>query len=453
MRTIIENGTIVNEGRSFSGSIVIQDDRIAEVIEGQKAPRDNYEQHIDAAGCFVLPGVIDEHVHFREPGMTQKADIESESRAAAFGGVTTFFDMPNTKPQTITPEALADKFERAARESHVNYSFFYGAGNGNVASFKDIDQTQIPGIKLFMGASTGGMLVDGQQALQDVFKACAELNLPLMTHCEDSQLISRNMKRAVALHGDDPDVRYHSFVRSPEACLNSSSLAVQLARTFGTRLHIAHISTREELDLLTPNIHFNDTQPFPQITGEAVLPHLLFSSQDYHTLGARIKCNPSVKAYSHKKALRLALNDGRITCIGTDHAPHLLSDKQGGCQRAASGMPMVQYSLVSMLALVSRHVLTMERMVQLMSHNPARLFGVVGRGYLRPNYKADIVIVRPHSSWMLTPDDIQSKCGWSPLEGRHFSWRVARTICNGHTVYHDGKMDDSYRGEAVTFRR
>lgn len=452
MRTIIEHGTIVNEGRTFSGSIVIDDDRIAEVIEGSHIPRDDYAARIDATGCFVLPGVIDEHVHFREPGMTQKADIDSESCAAAYGGVTTYFDMPNTKPQTTTPEAWADKMDRAARESHVNYSFFYGAANGNASTFKDIDRTLIPGIKLFMGASTGGMLVDAHPALEEVFKTCADLHLPLMTHCEDSQVINRNMARFVKRYGDDPAVSFHPLIRSVEACRRSSSLAVELAKNYGTRLHIAHISTRQELNLLAPNTHFNDAGAFPQITGEAVLAHLLFTSRDYTTLGTRIKCNPAVKAAAHRAALRKALNDGRITCIGTDHAPHLPGDKQGGCRSAASGMPMLQYSLVSMLTLVSRGVLTIERMVQLMSHNPARLFSVAGRGYLRPKYKADIVIVRQQAPWTVTKADIQSKCGWSPLEGRQMKWRVVRTICNGHTVYDDGRFDDSYRGEAVRFR-
>ena len=452
MRTIIENGTIVNEGRTFSGSIVIDDDRIAEVREGNLIPRDDYARRIDATGCFVFPGVIDEHVHFREPGMTQKADIGSESRAAAYGGVTTYFEMPNTKPQATTPEAWADKMDRAARESHVNYSFFYGATSGNASTFKAIDRTLIPGIKLFMGASTGGMLVDGRPALEDTFKACADLDLPLMTHCEDSQVISRNMARFVRRYGDDPDVAFHPLIRSVEACRRSSSLAVELAKAYGTRLHIAHISTWQELQMLEPNTHFNDSQPFPQITGEAVLAHLLFTSRDYATLGTRIKCNPSVKAAVHRAALRKALSDGRITCVGTDHAPHLPADKQGGCRTAASGMPMVQYSLVSMLGLVGRGVLSMERMVQLMCHNPARLFSVTGRGFLRPKYKADIVIVKPCEPWAVTKDNVTSKCGWSPLEGRQMRWRVERTICNGHTVYADGHFDDSYRGEAVRFR-
>ena len=450
MRTIIENGKIVNEGRVSSASLIIDDDRIEQVVTGKEVPRGNYDNHVDATGCFVLPGIIDEHVHFREPGMTQKADIESESRTAAWGGVTTYFEMPNTNPSTTTPEALVDKMDRAARTSHVNYSFFYGATNRNAATFKDIDRTLIPGIKLFMGASTGGMLVEGETALDAVFETCADLRLPLMTHCEDSSIINRNMARMVARYGEDPAVRLHPLIRSVRACMASSSLAVELAKRYGTRLHIAHISTQQELALLESNTHFMDGA-FPLITGEAVISHLLFCSDDYDRLGALIKCNPAVKAVSHRRALRRALTDGRITCIGTDHAPHLLSDKQGGCRRAASGMPMVQFSLVAMLGLVDRGVLSMERMVQLMCHNPARLFEVKDRGFLRKGYKADVTIVR-RRPWVLAQSDIQSKCGWSPLVGQRFDWQVVRTICNGHTVYHEGKMDEDYIGEAVRFR-
>lgn len=444
-RTIIKGGTLVNEGRSFRADLVIEGESIAS-IEECASTRGNDDSVVDATGCLVLPGVIDEHVHFREPGMEQKADIESESRAAAFGGVTTFFDMPNTRPQTTTLEALADKQERARRESHVNYAFFFGATCDNAGLFARLDAHQIPGIKLFMGASTGNMLVDGDTALDDVFRTAASLGLPLMTHCEDSRVIDENMARARARYGDDPDVALHPLIRSAEACFRSSSKAVALARRWGTRLHIAHLSTARELQLL-------DRGSRPQITGEAVLAHLLFTDADYARLGARIKCNPAVKTAADRDAIRHALADGSIHCVATDHAPHEPQAKQGGAARAASGMPMVQFSLPAMLGLVDEGVLSVERLVELMCHNPARLFAVDRRGFLRPGYKADIAVVRPRAPWTVTPAVVQSKCGWSPLEGVTLQWRVERTLCNGRLVFDRGRFFAESRGQAVTFRR
>ena len=451
MRTIIEHGTIVNEGKSFQGSLIIDDDHIENVIVGETTPCGSYDHHVDATGCLVLPGIIDEHVHFREPGLTEKADIESESRAAACGGVTTFFDMPNTKPATTSKETWEKKMELGRTKSHVNYAFFYGATNSNAGTFKEMDATHIPGIKLFMGASTGNMLVDRKEALEKIYSECARLNLPLMTHCEDTNIINHNMAEAKAKYGDDPAISLHPAIRSEEACYNSSSLAVNLAKTYGTRLHIAHLSTAKELNLIPVNDHAFDEGPFPQITGEAVLAHLLFTNDDYATRKALIKCNPAVKTAQDRDALRRALSEGKITCVGTDHAPHKLSDKQGGCAKAASGMPMLQFSLVSMLRLVDEGILSIEQLVWLMCHNPARLFSVKARGFLRPNYKADITLVKRGASWTLTENLIQSKCGWSPLTGEEFRWRVVRTICNGHTVFDEGKTDNDYRGEAVLF--
>ncbi len=449
MKIRIVGGTVVNEGRSFKADIVTNNDRIAEIIEDTKTPRGSYNQEVDATGCFVLPGVIDEHVHFREPGLTRKADIESESRAAAYGGVTSYFEMPNTVPQTTTPEALASKFALASRKSHVNYSFFFGATNDNAPLFKQLDCHSIPGIKLFMGASTGNMLVDKTDSLALVFRTAARLGLPVMTHCEDTALINRNMSEAKERFGDDPPITLHPLIRSAQACYNSSSLAVRLARENGTRLHIAHVSTAAELELITANA---PAEALPQITMEATPAHLFFSEADYHDLGARIKCNPAVKTDADRAALRKALADGRIACIGTDHAPHELADKQGGCAKAASGMPMVQFALPLMLELVDRKVLSIERLVELMSHNPARLFGVNGRGYLRKGCKADIVIVKPHSPWTVTEQTIQSKCKWSPLLGHRFSWQIRQTLCNGRLIYNLGQFDESSRGEAINFR-
>lgn len=443
MRTLIKNGTIVNEGRSFLGDLVVDGEQIEEIYEG-KAPRGIYDQVIDASGCFVLPGVIDDHVHFREPGLTRKADIESESRAAAFGGVTSYFEMPNTNPQTTTLEALKDKFALGAQKSHVNYSFFFGATNDNVDLFDRLDVHRIPGIKLFMGSSTGNMLVDKYESLQQIFVKAKKMGLPVMTHCEDTDIINRNMAAYQKKYGEDPDVKFHPEIRSVEACYESSSLAVKLAKESGAHLHIAHVTTARELEFFGKD---------KNITGEAVIAHLYFSDEDYADKQAFIKCNPAIKTVNDRKALREALADGRISVVGTDHAPHEWKDKQGGCAKAASGMPMVQFSLVSMLELVDKGVLSIERMVEVMSHHPAKLFHVDKRGFLRPGYQADIVIVRPHTAWTVQKEIIQSKCGWSPMEGHEYQWQVEQTICNGHLIYNKGEFDEAYRGEELTFRK
>jgi dihydroorotase len=442
MRTVIEGGTIVNEGRTFDGTLVIEDGTIITIAPvGTIVPINPTDTIIDARGCFILPGIIDDHVHFREPGLTGKADMDTESRAAAAGGVTTFFDMPNTQPQTTTLETLEEKFRLARQKSHVNYSFFYGATNDNVDSFAQLDIHRIPGIKLFMGSSTGNMLVDRRESLERIFRSTP---LPLMAHCEDTDIINRNMEAAKAKYGDDPKVIHHPEIRSTEACYESTRLAVELARKYHTRFHLAHISTAKELE-------FFDANPSP-ITAEATVSHLYFSDRDYDRLGTRIKCNPAIKSERDREALQQALCDGRITVIGTDHAPHLLSQKEGGCAKAASGMPMIQFSLVTMLEMVDQGILTIERLVELMCHNPARLFEVRQRGFIRPGYRADLVIVRPNTGWTVTPSVIQSKCGWSPMEGHTYLWRVERTLCNGHTVYVDGKVDTDYIGEEVVFR-
>ena len=446
MRKLIQSGTIVNEGRSFIGSLIIEDDRITEIIEGNKIPRGTFEETIDATGCFVIPGIIDTHVHFREPGLTDKADIESESRAAAFGGVTSYFDMPNTNPQTTTIDALNDKWQRAESSSHINYAFFFGATNTNSDLFAHLDIHTIPGIKLFMGASTGNMLVNRQEALEKTFHNAAELGLPVVTHCEDSDIIKANMEEAKKLYGDDPDIIHHYEIRSEEACWVSSQLAVKLARKFKTHLHIAHISTQRELSLaLQP-------EDEGRITLEAVIAHIAFSKEDYLTKHALIKCNPSVKTLSDRNAIRHALMDGRITTVGTDHAPHLLSQKQGGCAKATSGMPMIQFSLVTMLELVDKGVLTIEKLVELMAHAPARLFYIDERGFLRKGYKADIAIIKPHQSWIVNEECIESKCKWSPMMGHEYHWKVVHTLLNGNHLLNNGKFNTTLRGEKITFR-
>lgn len=445
MKILIKGGYIVNEGRVFNGNIVIEDGNIIEVTKQQ--PEASFDETIDASGCYVLPGVIDDHVHFREPGLTAKADIESESRAAAAGGVTSYFDMPNCVPQTTTVEALEEKYALAAKKSHVNYAFFYGVTNDNAESLSKLDGHRIPGVKLFMGSSTGNMLVDKQEALERVFKNC---KLPLMAHCEDTDIINRNMANAQEAWGEDPPVALHAMIRSEEACLNSTQKAVALAKKYGTRLHVAHVSTAEELEMLSPYSTDHDSVA-TKITAEACVGHLFFTQLDHERLGTRIKVNPSIKTPVDQYMLRQALTDGRIAVIGTDHAPHLLAQKEGGCAKAASGMPMIQFSLVTMLELVDEGVLTIARMVELMCHNPARLFGVEHRGFLRKGCRADIVIVRPKSPWTVTRDNILSKCGWSPMEGHEYQWKVERTLCNGQTVYANGAVDANVIGEAITF--
>lgn len=440
MKTLIYGATIVNEGRSFKGCLTLENDLIASITEGEAVPEGHFDLRLNAEDCVVMPGVIDDHVHFREPGLTAKADIESESRAAAYGGVTTFFEMPNTLPQTTTLDALNQKLELAQGKSHVNYSFFFGATNQNAHLFERLDPKRVPGIKLFMGASTGNMLVDRLETLENIFKNAP---LPIMTHCEDTQLVNQNMAEAKRLYGDDPAVEHHPAIRSAEACYHSSALAVELATKYGAQLHVAHLTTARELSLFGHN---------PRITAEAVIAHLWFCDADYRTRGTQIKCNPAVKTSADRDALRAALTDGRISVVATDHAPHLVSDKIGGCAKAASGMPMVQFSLPAMLELCEKGVLTIERVVELMCHAPARLFAVSKRGFIKPGYKADLAIVRRGEPWTVTKDCVQSKCKWSPMEGEKFRWRVVKTICNGHLLLdEDGTFDAQYRGEEVAF--
>ena len=443
-RTQIKNATIVNEGRRFIGTLVIDDDRIDEIIEGADSePVIPVDETIDGTGCYLFPGVIDDHVHFRDPGLTQKGDFNTESRAAAAGGVTTVFDMPNCNPQTTTMEAFKEKWMIAASKSVVNYGLFFGATAGNAYELGKLDSRKVAGIKLFMGSSTGNMLVDNEVALRAIFESA---KLPIMTHCENTQLINENMAKAQAAYGNDPAVEHHPEIRSEEACYQSTALAVKLAQETGARLHVAHISTARELELIDANN--------PRITAEACVGHLVFSEKDYAKLGTRIKVNPAIKTEADCHALREALNNDKIYTIGTDHAPHKLSEKMGGCAKAASGMPIIQFSLVSMLELVDKGVLSLERMVQLMCHNPAELLQIENRGYLREGYKADIVMVRPHVPWTLTPNRIQSKCNWSPLEGHVFHWRVERTFCNGFPIFNRGHVtDEKFRGQAVCYNR
>ena len=444
MKTIIRNATIVNEGRQFIGSVVIEDEMIQEVLESDDTTQ-YYDLEIDATGLYLFPGVIDDHVHFREPGMTHKADIASESRTAAAGGVTSYMEMPNTNPPTTTLNLLEEKFQIAARDSRVNYSFYFGATNDNVETLPILDRTRVPGVKVFMGSSTGNMLVDRTESLYRIF---ATSPLLLMAHCENTGIIEANIrafKKKYKGQNDFP-VRYHSRIRSVEACYESSALAVQMAKDTGARLHIAHVSTAKELELF-------ENKPIEEkkITAEAVIAHLMFTTEDYDTLGTRIKCNPSVKTPEDRAALREALTNGLIDVVATDHAPHLESEKLGGALRAASGMPMIQFSLVSMLELSENGILPIERIPDLMSHNPAKLFHIEKRGFIRPGYYADLVLVDPDANWQVREGRYYTKCGWTPMDERFFKWRVCRTIINGLTAYCDGVVVDGIRGKELKF--
>ena len=437
MKTVIENATIVNEEQSFKGSLLIEDDRIADIAPGREIHAEGAVR-VDAEGMLLMPGVIDDHVHFREPGLTRKATMHTESMAAAAGGVTSVLDMPNVVPQTVTNELLQERQELGLREMHVNHAFFLGATNDNLEEVKRLDTERCPGVKLFMGSSTGNMLVDREETLRRLFGESPAL---IMAHCEDTARINRRIAEYKARYGEDPDVRFHSEIRDEEACLESSRLAVTLAREAGARLHIAHISTAEELALAAPEAG---------ITLEACVPHLLYSTDDYALKGSLIKCNPAVKGARHRQALREALTSGAITTIGTDHAPHLLSEKAGGALKAVSGMPMVQFSLPSMLTLADEGVVTKERLVSLMCHNPARLFGIRERGFLRPGYKADLALVKPQTR-TIRRDEVLSLCGWSPREGEEVTWQVAATWVNGQKVWDGERVDTGVRGEALRF--
>ena len=445
MKYYIKNATVVNEGKCFEANVYIADGKIAKIVRKDEFFDAGNATTIDATGKYLIPGLIDEHVHFREPGLTQKADLYTESRAAVVGGVTSFMDMPNTVPQTITHDLLQQKFDIAAEKSLANYSFYLGATNDNLAEIDKINPKEVCGVKLFMGSSTGNMLVDRDESLRCLF---SRLSLPIMAHCEDTEMINRAMAETVSRFGDDPPVAMHPQIRSEEACWASSSKAVALAEQYGARLHLAHLSTAREIALLP----VAKDGKLPSITGEAVIAHLMFTDADYATKGALIKCNPAVKTLADRTALRQAVANGIITNVSTDHAPHRLSEKEGGCRKAASGMPMVQFSLPCMLQLVDEGVLTLPQVVRLMCNNPARLFDVDRRGFLREGYQADIVIVRPDSEWTVTEDIIQSRCGWSPLMGHTFRWRVEHTFCNGQHIFNQGCLDGSSRGEAVTFR-
>jgi dihydroorotase len=442
-RTLIKDAMVVNEGQVQRASVLIENDTIAGIFTSDTPKADTV---IDAAGKWLLPGVIDDHVHFRDPGLTHKADMHTESLAAAAGGVTTIFDMPNCVPQTVTLEALDDKFRHAAETCLVNHSFYLGATHTNLDQIEKIDPSKVCGIKLFMGSSTGGMLLDDAASLKALFQAAI---VPVAVHCEETSIINANMERFTSQYGSEPPVKYHPLIRSEEACYASTSKALEVAAGTDVHLHILHLTTAHELNLF----HGGPLQS-KQFTAEACPAHLWFTDADYDHKGTLIKCNPAIKTAADRQALRLALTDGRIDVIGTDHAPHLLSEKQGGCKSAASGMPVLPYSLPSMLELASAGVMQMTDVVRLMCHNPAQIFSIKDRGYIRQGYKADLTLIsRSEQGYKVSNADVPNRCGWTPFEGEQFHWKVCTTWVNGHAVYNEGKFDTTIKGQPVEFNR
>lgn len=443
-KTLIKDATIINEGRTFTGSVLIEDDKIAVLYEGT-IPASATDAHvIDATGKLLLPGAIDDQVHFREPGLTHKGDIASESRAAVAGGVTTFMDMPNTKPQTTSVADLEWKLQRGAETSAANYSFFFGGTNTNIDEIRKLDRSRIPGLKLFLGSSTGNMLVDNKETLERIF---GEAGMLIAIHAEKEEVIKRNLAHYTGLYGDDLDVSFHSKIRSEEACYASSAEAVELATRLNSRLHILHLSTAKELSLLSNQIPLAEKK----ITGEVCVHHLWFYDDDYALFGNRIKWNPSIKTLADRTALRAAVNNNTIDIVATDHAPHLLSEKEGSCLQAASGGPLVQHSLVAMLELAMEGRFTYEKVVEKMAHMPAELFRIDRRGYIRPGFYADLVLVDPTAVWTVAKENILYKCGWSPFEKYTFHHAVSHTFVNGQLVYNNGQIDDTVRGREVKY--
>jgi dihydroorotase len=441
---LLKNGRIVTDGKSTYGDVLIKDGIIQTVGGIIDSPADEV---IDCTDRIIMPGIIDDQVHFREPGLTHKANIGSESRAALVGGTTTFMEMPNTKPPAITQERLQDKYDVAAETSYANYSFFMGASNDNLEEVLKTDKANVCGVKIFMGSSTGNMLVDNERALEGLF---GQVDMLIATHCEDESTIRGNMQQFVDKYGDDLIPAHHPLIRNVEGCLLSSQQAISLAKRHDTRLHILHISTAEETALFRNDIPLSQKR----ITSEACVHHLTFTADDYATLGNQIKCNPAIKAPSHKEAIWTALLDDRIDIIATDHAPHTWEEKSQPYAKAPSGLPLVQHSLYMMLQHVEEGRLSLERMVEKMCHTPAICFDIHKRGYLREGYFGDIVIVDTKSQHTVEKSTILYKCGWSPLEGRTFNHLVTHTILNGAVAYDQSKgIVKQGLGQRITFDR
>jgi dihydroorotase len=440
---LIVNADIVNEGRRFSGDVRIRNGRIEAIAPS--LPGHAGERTFDAAGRLLIPGMIDDQVHMREPGLEHKGDFYTESRAAVAGGVTSFMEMPNSKPTTTDYAALADKYDRGSRKSAANYAFYFGATNDNLELIKHLDPRGVSGVKVFMGASTGNMLVDKPEILDGIFRDCP---VPVITHCEDTPTIEANLAIERAKYGDDIPVERHPYIRSREACVKSTKLAIELAKRHGTRLHVLHISTADELDLFMPGPTENK-----HITAETCVHFLHFSEEDYATKGNLIKCNPAVKSASDRAAITEALKTGRIDVLATDHAPHTMEEKSQPYEKAPSGLPLVQYVIQCALERWYDGLLPLELIVQKITHAPATLFNVIDRGFIREGYHADLTLVdtkRPHR---VVASEILSKCGWSPFEDYTFRSTIAATWVNGHLAWNDGKLDDSQLGQRMAFKR
>ena len=441
-KTLITGAKIINEGNIQEKDILIEGQYIEAIINpGAYAGQ---ARVVEAQGKYLLPGVIDEHVHFREPGLTHKADIYSESRAAVAGGITSFMDMPNTIPQTTNLEALQWKIKRASETSLANYAFYLGATNDNLDEILKIDPKKIPGVKVFMGASTGNMLVDNDKSLINIF---SKAPCHIVAHCENEELIQRNLAYYQSIYGNDIPIECHSSIRSAEACLESTQQAIALAKEFSSRLHILHLSTADETNLFTNTLPINQKR----ITSEVCLHHLWFSDFDYKIKGKKIKWNPSIKTSTDKQALWEALLDNRIDTIATDHSPHTLQEKQNPYLSCPSGAPMVQHSLSAMFEMAFQHGVELTRIVEKMCHAPALLFHIEKRGFIREGYFADLVLIDPHKAWEVNSSNILYKCGWSPMEGTHFSSRVTHTWVNGHLIYQEGWFDESKKGMPLMF--
>lgn len=444
MSILIKNASIINEGQSFKGSVLINDRFIEKILKADQ-PLPSADRIINAEGLYLLPGVIDDQVHFREPGLTHKADISTESKAAVAGGVTSFMEMPNTNPQTTTIKALNQKYEIARNQSYANYAFYLGATNDNLKELLKADPQKVCGIKVFMGSSTGNMLVDNRDTLNNIFK---EVPILIATHCEDESIIRANIKRYKELYGENMAFRHHPEIRSAEACYRSSSLAVELATKYNTRLHILHISTARELTLFNSG-PIEDKK----ITAEVCVHHLWFTDEDYDQYGSRIKWNPAVKSRQDREALREGIKNNRLDVVATDHAPHTIEEKNNDYFQCPSGGPLIEHSLIAMLEMAQQGIFSKELVVEKMCHAPARLFQIEKRGFIKEGYYADLVLVAPNQKNTIHDESVHYKCQWSPFSGNTFSHRVTHTIVNGHIAYEDGRINPTRYAMPLVFNR
>jgi dihydroorotase len=444
-KTLIKNARIVTDMKIVEGDIYIEGDTIIEVADSISA-KDGDTTIIDAEGKFVLPGVIDDQVHFREPGLTHKGNIATESAAAVAGGITSFMEMPNTLPQTTSMEEWQNKMDIAARDSYANYSFMLGGTNDNLEEILKVDTSRIPALKLFLGSSTGNMLVDDLEVLKKIF---SNVKLRIALHCEDEETIKQNLQKAIDEYGEDIPFSQHPIIRSEEACYKSSFRAVELAKKMGARIHVFHLSTGKETSLFDKKTALKDKQ----ITAEVCIHHLWFTDKDYAAKGSKIKWNPAVKSAEDREQLWKALLEDRIDVIATDHAPHTLEEKNNKYLKAPSGGPLVQHALTAMLQFVHDERISIEKVVQKMCHNPAILFDIPDRGFIREGYKADLVIVDTNNPWTVTKENIMAKCGWSPFEGVTFKSRITHTLVNGHLAYQNFQVHEKKAAQALTFER